>query len=175
MAPWIAIVVLLIVLSIVKRFGLGENTTVLTSPQSAVVVDGDTIIVNGTRVRLYAIDAPEGKQQCKDAAGSLYACGEVSTTALRDMVRGKAVRCDGHGSDEYERVVAICYADGIDLNAELVESGMAVAYRDISSLYVPNEERAKQNRRGMWAGSFQMPWDYRRDLRRNTRPGISLN
>ena len=65
--------------------------------------------------------------------------------------------------DQYGRIAAVCTADGVDLNAAMVDAGFAVAYRQHSLAYVPNEERAKAAKKGLWAGSFEMPWDYRRD------------
>ena len=170
--PWLTFLLLVAVLTTLKWFGLGDAGNRSTgqvadaSGGAVSVVDGDSLVVGGTRVRLYGIDAPEGPQSCNDAAGAAYPCGERAAAALRELVRGKTVHCDPRGLDEYRRTVAICTADGIDLNAEQVETGMAVAYQDISPLYLPNEERAKENRRGVWAGSFQMPWDYRREARR---------
>ncbi len=65
--------------------------------------------------------------------------------------------------DQYGRVTAVCTADGMDLNAAMVDSGFAVAYRQHSLAYVPNEERAKAAKKGLWAGTFEMPSDYRRE------------
>ena len=127
----------------------------------ASVVDGDTIAIRNTLIRFYGIDAPEASQRCTDAAGSSYRCGRDSTIALAGMVRGKTIDCDRKDTDQYGRAVAICTADGVNLNAAMVESGLAVAYRRYSPAYAQNEEHAKQARRGLWAGSFEMPEEYR--------------
>lgn len=128
------------------------------------VGDGDSIDIGTTRIRFHGIDAVELAQHCKDAAGADYACGEMAKQALQDLVRGKTVRCDErHGVDQYGRIAAVCTADGLDLNAAMVDAGFAVAYRQHSLAYVPNEDRARAAQRGLWAGSFQMPSDYRRD------------
>jgi endonuclease YncB( thermonuclease family) len=128
----------------------------------AFVIDGDTMEIQHIRIRLFGIDAPEALQKCKGARGTTYRCGQDATVSLEDMVRGKMVHCDQRDTDQYERAVAICTVDGIDLNASLVESGLAVAYRQYSGAYVPNEERARQARRGLWAGAFDAPTTYRR-------------
>jgi endonuclease YncB( thermonuclease family) len=74
------------------------------------------------------------------------------------------VRCDErHGVDQYGRVTAVCVADGVNLNAAMVDSGYAVAYRQHSLAFVPNEERARAAKKGIWAGSFEMPSQYRRE------------
>ena len=128
------------------------------------VGDGDSLDIGGTRIRLHGIDAVELAQHCKDAAGVDYACGEDAKRTLEDLVRGKMVRCDErHGVDQYGRIAAVCTADGIDVNAAMVDSGLALAYRQHSLAYVPNEERAKAAKKGLWAGAFETPSDYRRD------------
>ena len=50
---------------------------------------------------------------------------------------------------------------GLDVGAEMVDRGLAVAYRRYSLKYVPNEEQAKAAKRGLWAGTFEMPREYR--------------
>lgn len=128
------------------------------------VGDGDSLDIGRARVRLHGIDAVELAQHCKDAAGRDHACGEEAARTLEALVRDKIVRCDErHGVDQYGRIAAVCTADGLDLNAAMVDAGFAVAYRQHSLAYVPNEDGAKAAKRGLWAGSFEMPWDYRRD------------
>jgi len=129
------------------------------------VIDGDTIDIQRIRIRLYGVDAPEASQQCRDAAGTAYSCGRISTRALDDMVRGQTVHCEQLDTDQYRRAVAICTANGVDLNAALVEAGLAVAYRQYSRRYVQNEDRARAARRGLWAGRFEAPGDYRHGAR----------
>lgn len=126
--------------------------------------DGDSIDIGSTRIRLHGIDAVELAQRCKDAAGADYACGEEAKRTLQGLIGTKMVRCDErHGVDQYGRVTAVCTADGLDLNGAMVDSGFAVAYRQHSLAYVPNEERAKAAKKGLWAGTFEMPSDYRRE------------
>ena len=128
------------------------------------VGDGDSIDIGSTRIRFHGIDAVELAQRCTDASGADFACGEEAKQALEDLVRNKTVRCDErHGVDQYGRIAAVCTADGLDLNAAMVDAGFAVAYRQHSLAYVANEDRAKAAKKGLWAGSFAMPWDYRRD------------
>ena len=128
------------------------------------VGDGDSIDIGETRIRFHGIDAVELAQRCRDGAGQDFACGEDAKRALEELVRGKAVRCDErYGVDQYGRIAAVCTADGLDLNAAMVDTGYAVAFRQHSLAYVPNEERAKAAKKGLWAGSFEMPWDFRRE------------
>ena len=129
---------------------------------SARVVDGDTIWIGETKVRLHGIDAPEMKQECTSQDGTSYLCGEASTNALRAIAGYDYVRCEGNTYDQYIRLIAVCYAHGVDLNAEMVRLGWALAYRRYSKDYVSAEMEAQEAKRGMWAGEFEMPWEWRR-------------
>jgi endonuclease YncB( thermonuclease family) len=122
-------------------------------------VDGDSFNIE---IRIFGIDAPEPGQTCKDAHGLNYPCGRQARDAMAEMLRGKTVRCEKQDQDTKNgRPVAICYADNVDVGAAMVDRGLAVAYRDYSLKYVPNEEQAKAAKRGLWAGAFEMPRDYR--------------
>lgn len=128
----------------------------------ATVIDGDTIEVQGQRIRFHGIDAPESSQSCADAAGNSYRCGQVAALALAERIARRTVSCDGRDVDRYGRIVAVCAAGGEDLNAWLVASGRAVAYRRYSMDYVPQETAARAAGLGLWAGTFAMPWDWRK-------------
>ena len=129
------------------------------------VVDGDTLIVAGQRVRLLGIDAPERKQSCR-RAGMRYQCGTEATQALRRLIGRGTVICTIHGTDRYGRALGVCQdANGIDLNGWLVQQGWALAYRRYSTTYVPQEDQAKAARAGIWAGEFVPPWAWRRGQR----------
>jgi endonuclease YncB( thermonuclease family) len=133
----------------------------------AYVIDGDTIDVAGTRVRLYGIDAPESSQTCM-AANQSYRCGESATRALANLVRGHQVECDSTGLDQYRRTIARCRIadDKVNINAWMVREGFAVAYRQYTYAYMPEEIVARAANRGLWAGTFEMPWDFRHETRR---------
>jgi endonuclease YncB( thermonuclease family) len=162
--------VLLIALAVASRYGFAPpDGTVQADDGREIsgpvrVGDGDSIDIGNTRIRFHGIDAVELAQHCKDAAGVDYACGEEAKRTLQGLIGNKVVRCDErHGVDQYGRVTAVCTADGVDLNAAMVDSGFAVAYRQHSLAYVPNEERARAAKKGVWAGTFEMPSQYRRE------------
>lgn len=131
------------------------------------VIDGDTIHLGKIKVRLHGIDAPETGQTCRNARGKTYPCGKRATSVL--VLRAAAgVSCEpaGDEQDRYGRVIATCFAvDGTDINAYMVRSGHALAYRKYSQKYVSQEERARAGRRGMHRGAFVAPWDWRRGKR----------
>ncbi len=128
----------------------------------ATVIDGDTIEIHGQRIRLNAIDAPESRQLCKDGAGKDYRCGQVAALALADKIGRHTVSCDDRGRDRYGRQISVCQVAGVDLGGWLVEQGLAVEYRRYSQgQYRAVEDHAKAAHTGLWAGSFDWPWDWR--------------
>jgi hypothetical protein len=44
-----------------------------------VRIDGDTLEIHGTRIRLWGIDAPESSQLCRDDESLQYQCGAKRT------------------------------------------------------------------------------------------------
>lgn len=128
----------------------------------ATVVDGDTLAVNQKRVRLWGIDAPESAQQCADPQGRPWPCGRRAANALDAWLQGRTVRCVQRDVDRYGRSVAECLVQGESVNAWMVRSGWAVAYREYATAYVGAEQQARAGKRNLWQGAFQMPADYRR-------------
>ena len=126
------------------------------------IVDGDTIWIGGTKIRLHGIDAPEAKQTCKKADGSKYRCGEMATFALAEIIETHWITCKGETTDRYKRRIATCYAGPYDINGEMVRRGWALAYRRYSEDYVDEEEDARNRKAGMWQGEFIKPWEWRR-------------
>ncbi|MXX87937.1 MAG: thermonuclease family protein [Boseongicola sp. SB0677_bin_26] len=126
------------------------------------VIDGDTIEIQRQRIRLHGIDAPESAQECSDARGRSYRCGQAATQALASLVRGASVNCQIRDKDRYGRLVAVCRRGGVDLNASMVRQGHALAYRQYGTDYVSHETAARTRKLGVWQGRFTMPWDWRR-------------
>jgi len=125
------------------------------------VTDGDTIDLDGVRYRLHGIDAPEAGQVCNSAGGAKWACGQAALRKLESLVIGHDVTCDPHEKDIYGRWVASCVADGVDVNREMVASGLAWAFRRYSSDYVKVEEVAHAGQIGVWQAPNETPWDFR--------------
>lgn len=127
----------------------------------AKVLDGDTILVKGYRIRLYGIDAPELDQVfwCR---GQRLGSGAMAMAALEALIAGVKVRCDPVERDQYGRIVARCYSpNGIDIGRRMVSAGWALAYRRYSRDYVRAEAEARSACRGMWRGKFAKPWAWR--------------
>jgi endonuclease YncB( thermonuclease family) len=127
---------------------------------TAKVVDGDSLEVGATRIWLFGIDAPEGRQTCTRDSKD-WPCGVEAANKLRSLIGGRPIDCVQRDVDQYKRVVAVCTNGATDLNAAMVRAGLALAYRHYSNDYVADEDDARSAQRGMWAGAFTAPWDYR--------------
>ena len=126
------------------------------------ILDGDTVHVGGQRIRLHGIDAPEEDQLCTQPSGQTWRCGDEATNALARRINGASIRCRQRDTDRWDRAIAVCYLGREDLNAWMVKQGWAVAYRQFSDDYIREEHAARAALRGIWSGTFEMPWDYRR-------------
>jgi endonuclease YncB( thermonuclease family) len=128
---------------------------------TARVVDGDTLAVGETRVRLEGIDAPEAGQTCKRKWFGAWPCGAAATAALTRLVEGRIVSCEPRGHDKYGRTLGVCYLNGRDLNAHMVREGYAWAFAKYSQSYVREEAQARAEGLGIWQGEAQPAWEYR--------------
>ena len=134
------------------------------------ITDGDTIVINDIRIRFTGSDAPEsyffGKTQtCLDEDGKEWECGKAATKKLKQLINNQTVRCTDEGLDRYGRTLGICFVGDMDLQAEMVKSGMAVAYLRYSDRYEQQQNYAKKVKAGMWAGVFLEPETWRRENR----------
>lgn len=128
------------------------------------VTDGDSLRKAEAEYRLFGIDAPEMKQSCMASTGRSYPCGEEARNSLRTLAAGKKLDCSVSGADRYGRLLAVCRGGALDINAEMVRLGWAVAY--LHANYAPQERDAKRSRRGLWQGDFQRPEAWRAERRR---------
>jgi endonuclease YncB( thermonuclease family) len=123
----------------------------------ARVIDGDSLAVDGTDIRIFGIDAPELHQTC-ERAGRPWPCGEAAKRRMAELAGGRLVRCRVRDVDRYRRLVSECRAGEEDLGRQLVREGLAVA----ESADFAEEAEARAGRRGIWAGSFVRPSEWRR-------------
>lgn len=159
--PAIALAVSLILLALCAVLLAASPAWAQTLSGPAEAVDGDTLIIGDTRIRLNAIDAPETDQTCLDAKGTPFACGIHAHDRLRAKIGKASVTCRGEGEDRYGRTLARCTLGGEDLNRWLVAEGLALAYVQYSNQYAAEEARARDARKGLWAGAFTAPSDWR--------------
>ena len=125
------------------------------------VVDGDSFFLGNDEVRLFGIDAPEGRQTCR-VNGKTWRCGQAAAESLSMLVAGRPINCHWQETDDYGRALATCFRADVNINAMLVEIGMALAYRRYSDAYSGQEATARAAERGLWDSEFETPWDWRR-------------
>ena len=125
------------------------------------VIDGDTIHLNGEKIRFTGIDTPELKQTCnKD--NKIIPCGIEARKLLIDKISDNNVKCKREGKDQYKRTLAECFVNNLSLSSYLVRKGYAFAYRKYSKKFINDEDFAKKNNMGMWSMNFEYPWDWRK-------------
>jgi endonuclease YncB( thermonuclease family) len=130
--------------------------------QELKVVDGDTIHLNGEKIRFSGIDTPELKQTCLKE-GIQNPCGVTAKQILIGKIGNNNVKCISEGKDQYKRILAECFVNNESLSSYLVRSGYAFAYRKYSKNFIPDEDYARINKLGMWSMEFDYPWDYRKN------------
>lgn len=135
--------------------GLGQ------AAEPVKVIDGDSLFIGKTEIRLEGIDAPEYHQMCYDSENKAYPCGKEAYLALKKLVGTRPVRCEKVIIDKYRRQVSVCWLGKVNLNRWMVENGWAVAYTRYTRDYAAAERRVKKHRRGIWQGRFMKPEYYR--------------
>ena len=122
------------------------------------VTDGDSLSIDGQRIRLHAIDAPELGQTCADG----WPAGRAARARLAAMVDGQPVRCEPLTVDRYGRTVARCFAGAKDLGGAMVAAGMAWPFlRYGGAEYQPQEQAARALGLGVHAHDCIPPAEYR--------------
>ncbi len=105
------------------------------------IIDGDTFVADGVKIRLWGIDAPEKNEELAFAS-KLY---------LETLLSQGKADCKFKHQDRYERDVMQCFVDGNDIASDLVRFGLATDYERYSKgHYQFEEDFAKRNRSGIW-------------------------
>ena len=107
------------------------------------------------------IDAPESNQ----------AYGNKSKQYLASLIASKKVFVKSSKKDIYKRTLGTIFLNKVNINAKMVESGYAWAYRykgvANNKLMVKIEAKAKQSKKGLWKDKKPIaPWDFRRNNKR---------
>ncbi|WBL82800.1 thermonuclease family protein [Bradyrhizobium xenonodulans] len=160
-------------LAVVATFAATAHAEDLVGQAS--VIDGDTIEIHGTRIRLWGIDAPESTQLCRNDDSNLYQCGRAAATALAGLLWAikRPVQCTSIDKDQYGRTVATCQLGmpGPDIGQWLVANGHALDWPLYSKgKYADAQRGAEKGERGIWSGSFVEPWQYRACVKAGGRP-----
>ncbi len=134
------------------------------------VVDGDTIYIKNYKIRLEGIDAPEMQQTCRKPFLQIaffnfqkdYYCGKISKQKLSKKIGKQKIKCILNGKDRYKRFLAKCFKGKTNINRWMVRRGYAVAYKKYSKQYILDENLAKEEKLGLWEGSFLSPEKWRK-------------
>ena len=139
--------------------------------QELKVIDGDSIHLNGEKIRFSGIDTPESyyrgkRQKCVFNKIEVF-CGYWSKIVLIEKIGNNKVHCIKEDKpDQYNRILAECFVNNESLSKYLVRSGFAFAYRKYSKKFVEDEEYAKANKLGLWQTEFEFPWDFRKSQKK---------
>jgi len=117
---------------------------------AVVVIDGDTLELQGTRVRLAGISAPGREQRCFPTEPG-WDCGGAAAAALAALVQAGRVACP-HPPGEADAGSAVCWSAGVEINRALVAAGWALAD---GGRYRLEERGAATSARGIWRDGFQ--------------------
>lgn len=125
------------------------------------VVDGDTIMISHTTIRLYGIDAPETGQRCA-AANRKISRPSVKAIARLKAISRSGLACEGSEVDDYNRLIARCTTnDGTDINRLLVVEGHAWAFVKYAADYSAEEAKARAQGLNIWSMRCEEPWVFR--------------
>ena len=137
------------------------------------IIDGDSIKIKNFKIRFEGIDAPEIKQNCKKDYLKIstiisftfkkdYPCGEFSKEKLEKKINNSEIKCISSSKDRYKRYLATCFKGNININRWMVRNGYAVAYKKYSKKYLNDENYAKDEKLGIWKGTFMRPEKWRK-------------
>ena len=132
------------------------------------VVDGDTIKLNGEKIRFSGIDAPEsnykGKEQTCLINETVVRCGKLSKEFLIKTIGNNKVTCEiEKKTDKYKRKLGECFMNKLSLSRILVKNGYAFDWPYYSNKkYAIDQNHAKENKLGLWNMKFDFPWDFRK-------------
>ena len=125
------------------------------------IIDGDTIHLNGEKIRFSGIDTPEIKQTCTKN-NEIIKCGILARELLIKIIANNKINCIREGKDQYKRTLAECFVNDLSLSSYLVKNGYAFAYRKYSKKFIADEDYARSKKLGMWSMNFEYPWDWRK-------------
>ena len=139
---------------------------------SATAIAGDTLRLGRQLIRLQGIDAPELEQQCQDKKRRAWPCSREAHAHLAGLLSRGLVSCAIAGNDRYGPALATCSTDLIgDVGEAMVRAGFASNFIGWRYLLVQTEARIRK--RGLWRGSFERPFAWRRRMDK-AQPGLTV-
>ena len=147
---------------------ISEIKFISSEVEKVIITDGDSIKIGKQKIRLFGIDSPELKQICYDKSGIPYPCGIEAKKWLETIINKsnkKYIYCYYSERDKYNRILGECFLgenSKTNVNETMVYLGYAVAYLRYSKKYLNAQESAKSISNGLWAGTFEMPEEWRK-------------
>ena len=158
------ILLIIFFISLASNLFAGNITVTSGSLDNLKVTDGDTIVINGKKIRFSGIDTPEINQTCIKNF-KIEECGIIAKNLLIKKIGQSKVECVEEGKDYFNRVLAECFIEDESLSKYLVRNGYAFAFKKYSKKFIEDENFAKINNLGIWATTFQYPWEYRKTIK----------
>jgi len=160
---------LIIIILLTFSFSYSDEKNIAKG--KVIVIDGDTIKINGERIRFGGIDAPETNYQGKKQPCYLNEikvfCGKLSTDKLKEKIGNGFVYCVREkNKDRNGRTIAECFINDESLSKYMVKAGYAFDFARYSEKkYLKDEVYAKINKQGLWNMKFEYPWEWRKKIR----------
>ncbi len=136
-------------------------------PLRVEVLDGRRFrdVETGAIYRLYGIDTCAPGQTAR-LGRQPWPCGAVATAWLVTATLNRWLSCATVREEEGEHLARCASASHPDLAAGMIRDGAAVTLPSSGSdqairAYGIAEREARKAYRGLWASTFQMPWEYR--------------
>jgi endonuclease YncB( thermonuclease family) len=108
---------------------------------AAEVIDGDSLMLDGHKVELWGVVAPEKSEMCRTSSGQAWPCGQAALDQLQQLSADETFVCEPK-----EPGFVICRAAGFDVARLLVKEGLVRARQD----YHDTEARAREAKVGIW-------------------------
>ena len=141
--------------------------------QDVKVVDGDTIHLDGKKIRFGGIDAPESnyrgkKQTCIEDNKEVF-CGQISKNKLIEKIGSNSLNCKiEKNKDKYKRLIGECFIKYESLSVFMVRNGYAFDWpRYSKGKFAKYQEHAKINKSGFWNMKFEYPWKWKEKIKGN--------
>ena len=156
--------------------------------KTIAIPDGETVtgrcvgVHDGDSITLL-LDTPDGKRQAKirldgiDAPELGQPFSRVSRAGLAEMVFERDCAVESRGADKYGRTIGRVSVDGADVNAAMLDSGLAWHFKKYDSRpeMAAREDAARQARIGLWEGRDPIPpWDWRKMPAEERRAAVGV-
>jgi|GEM_PF-1442412 len=144
---------------------MGEQGSASDISGKVEILDGDTLLVGGQRMKLAGIDAPELDQQCLNGS-RLWRCGLEAALALDQLLTVRKASCQEESKGEAtEEDLGRCFGQDQDIALTLLKRGYVITAADAPSDYRSAEASAQQAGLGLWRGEFVLPAAWRQGAR----------